>query len=208
MKMIILTLVMSLFAGTSLAETVTVGVLKDGKIVLQEENTTRILDYSQDDKYSAPYDQKKWDVIEQIDPVKEALAVYKKKGQDPYSKKVYIIDKNDSSKKIVVEYESRDKDERIFFTPDEGYVYYRDISGSGSNVVMGLNLATNKNFFVAESGDFFLSTCPNKTTYVVVKDLESGEDNSYVIYSQTGESVKTVVYDGVAEGIGSVICLE
>ncbi len=207
MRTIILFLLLSLFPSNAQAEKTTVGILKDGKIILQQEDTARVLDYdAPDDKYSPPYDLKKWNVIEQIDPVNEALAVYKKKGRAPYSKKVYIIDKTDGSKKIVVEYEARDKNEKVFFSPDEGYVYYRDLSGSGGNVVMGLDLSTNKEFFVAKANDFFLSTCPDKTTYVVVRDEDAGTQNTYAIYSESGANVKTVVYDGDTSGIGQVIC--
>jgi len=195
MKKFILFVILMICSGTAAAQQVDT-YLKDGKIMVETDSQTHMIDYSTDEKYVPVYNLKDWDVVEAPDKVQEALKVYKDKSQPLYTHRYWIVDKNDNTRKIIVEFTSRNERERVYFTPDEDYVFYLNLLPEGGSVVTGLNLATGQPFTVAQAGSFYLNTCPDQTTYVVVKDIAGEQSHRYLIYTKTGESVKTIQYNG------------
>jgi len=205
MQKIIFALIFSLTSVAAQAQTNRL-MLKDGQIGVQTNRTLRVLDYSKEDKYSSAYQLDRWQIIEKTDPVREALKVYEKKSEPLYTRRFWIINKDDQNRKIVLEYTSHDLKERVIFTPEEDFVYYVNRIGEGPGVVTGMNLLTGKPFILAQSGSFYLSTCPDRTTYVVVKDTAAPDTSRYLIYSKSGENVDTVVFRGAPAAINTVIC--
>jgi len=205
MKKFILFAMFLMFAGTVTAQQ-TNTYLKDGKIMVETDSQTHMIDYSNDEKYVPVYNLKDWDVVEAPDKVQEALKVYKDKSQPLYTHRYWIVDKNDGNRKMIVEYTSRDQKERIYFTPDEDYAFYLNLLPAGTSVVTGMNLTTGKLFTVAHSGFLTLCTCPPDQTYVIVKDSHSDDIGRYVIYTKTGLFIKKILYGGTPSTICTKIC--
>ena len=77
--------------------------IKDGKIVIESERIVKSLDYSEEEEKYSDYNLKKWNVKEKLDPVKEALKVFKGKSRPIYKKKIWIIDKSNGEERMIVE---------------------------------------------------------------------------------------------------------
>jgi len=180
--------------------------LKNGQIRVQTNAEIRDLDYSQDKKYTPSFDLERWAVLEKSDPVQEALKVYEKKSRPLFTRRFWIIDKNDQTRKVVVEYTSHDRQQQIIFSPDEKYVYYVKDPLDGPGLLTGVNLLTGKPFVITPAHSFFLSTCPDQKSYVVVKGVSSADGNRYMVYTQDGKLTNTVVYQGAPGTISQAIC--
>lgn len=135
------------------------------------------------------YNLNRWKVEENTDPVNRALGVYKKRSESKYNKRVWITDKNNGQKRMIVQYTPRDVDDKIVFSSDENYMYYLGVTPAGTSIVYGINLLSNQEFSVASGQNFNVLNCPDKTTYIVVED---GQTKAYQVFSMTGERMQTL----------------
>ena len=199
---IILCLFLVLFITTDIFSSENTVYIKDGKIMVETDEVTKALDYNEDDRY-VQYNVAKWEVKEMADPVQEALNIYKKKGEDIYTRRIFIVDKASGGKNIYVEYISK-KDDRLIFSPNEDFVYYIGLSPSGVSMAYGLNLVTNKTFILDEAESLNLAKCQDERSYVVVN--KDGDNETYYIYELGGKMVNSLNYTGSNADISKMVC--
>lgn len=181
--------------------------LSDGKIVVKPAEAPVLAQpavsgetASSSEPAPSAYNLKNWDVSEQVNPVAEALKVYKSKGEDLYTRQVYIYDKTRKHQRIYIEYTNRKNNDKVIFSPNEDYVYYRDFSDGGEGVIYGVNLLNNRRFAVDRGEDFeFFNYGPGKD-YILVK---KGSDRLryYVLYGLDGKQERIIHYGGSFEDV-------
>ncbi len=137
----------------------------------------------------AVYNLKRWVVEEHADPVKRALEVYKKKSQPRHTRRVWLTDRTDGKKRLVVEYAAHGSGGNILFSPDEYFMYYPGIALSGQNVIYGVNLLSNQRFSLGPGEDVSTVNCPDKKSYVVVQSNEQGA--AYQVYTVAGKRMES-----------------
>ncbi|HOW35191.1 MAG TPA: hypothetical protein PL155_02070 [Candidatus Omnitrophota bacterium] len=138
----------------------------------------------------AVYDLKRWKVEESTDPVQHALEVYKKKSESKYVKRVWITDKKNGKRRMIVEYTPRGANDKVMFSQDEDFMYYLGLTPAGENIVYGVNLSNEDKFSLGTAEDFNMVRCPDKNNYIV---LQQGQQRSvYNIYTVNGKKAKTI----------------
>ncbi len=157
--------------------------LKDGSIVIETPEGTKRLDYRSDNRYKKLH---KWVVREEVNPVEEALKVFKKGEEKLYQKKVWIIDKQNGQKSILVEYASPSATGDIVFSPDEENIYYIGVDSSGTSYLYKMDLDNQQATSLIPASDLETFDCGSSDKkYLVVK--EEGPSHSYVVYTFAGQ---------------------
>jgi hypothetical protein len=162
--------------------------LKDGQII--RERRTEPASDAMASQEGKGYHLKKWDIATEVDPVQEALKVYKKKGEPLYQKRVWIIDKGNGTKNLLVEYVSSSSDSQVVFSPEEDFMYFLRTDDTGQNLIYGLELNTRRQFHIGTGKNFNLLTCPNRMSYVILEQDEQGL--KHFIYQLTGEQKRVL----------------
>ena len=178
--------------------------LENGKMIVQTEGETSVLDYDREQKY-APSSLNKWEVKRESSVIKEALDVYNRKSASLYSEKLSIINKEDGTQQVYVEYQSRDGNENIVFTDDENFGFYLGLSDEGTSMVYGINILDQQTKAITEADDFSMTTCPNtEMNYIVVE--KDGSEDTFLIYNVNGNLQKEISYTGSIDDLNDVIC--
>ncbi|MFC1594452.1 hypothetical protein ACFL38_03905 [Candidatus Omnitrophota bacterium] len=138
----------------------------------------------------------KWDVKTQADSVDAALAVFERKSQPRYNKQLWLVDKNDSTKTILVQYTTGRETDRILFSPNEDFLYYVGLSPAGISTVYGMNLVTSEEFMLDNGVDVDFFTCPNNQTQYIIVQKQGEQQAAYHIYNQSREKIN-VLSEGV-----------
>ncbi|MBN2483994.1 MAG: hypothetical protein JXD21_07340 [Candidatus Omnitrophica bacterium] len=206
MKFALLLLLLFLFGQPAGAQNK--AYLKDGKIVVETPEGARQLDYSAD-KDETRYEVtspagKSWSVQSDTKKVDEALGVYMEKGTPLYEKNVIITDEADGTQTIHVDYITKNENETMLFSPDGNYAYYLTTAEDGKNSIYGINLLTNKTFFISTASDYRLITCTNDRTYLA---LRAGINSTlFMIYDLSGTKMGSVESTDGFSGIQNDFC--
>ncbi|MDP2653084.1 MAG: hypothetical protein Q8Q08_03525 [Candidatus Omnitrophota bacterium] len=136
----------------------------------------------------AVYNLKRWTVEESADPVQRALGVYKKKSETRYNRRVWITNKADGTKKVLVEFTAGAAGGNVVFSPDEDFMYYLGVDNRGYNYVYGVNLLSSEKFTLGDADHFSTVNCPDKRTFVVLENY--GKVTTHHVYTASGQEVK------------------
>jgi len=148
---------------------------------------------------------KKWQLKEEDEKVQKALDVFKNKGKSLRNKKVWIIDKQNGEKKILIEYSQSGKGSGLVFTPEEDFVIYTRSDSEGSSVVYWKDLSSGSQYSVSNAAGFNFVECSKNKRYVVIeKDLQGKK--SYYLYDLKGQKVRDLTAPFTAEDMKKAVC--
>lgn len=166
--------------------------LKDGKIVVDTESGSNVVDYDSDDLHHRTQIYKRWDIKEEVNPLKEALAVYQEKGRSVYAKKIWIFDKENGQIDVTFEIATDNPKERIILNDNESFGYYVGLTGEGVESIYGIALNEDKSapFLITDGNGFDLINCGNQSSYVIVKDDK--EKEVYLAYDEQGKLMQSL----------------
>jgi len=145
------------------------------------------------------------DRVDEVDKVKQALAVYKRRKNPTYLHKVWIYDKIVDQNDVYVDFITNDFNRDIVFSPNEDFVYYLEYSPEGEYKLYGVRIGTEETFFINTAEDFFIKTCEQTDTSYVVLSKE-GEIDSYHIFDLDGNKVQFIEKLENIDDLKSVIC--
>lgn len=197
MKHILLTILFQLF--TTIVSAENDGFLYNRQMIVQTQMGTNAANDS-DDPYGLNR-LKKWEVRKEGDPVAAAIKTYKNKKHSANQQNVWIVDKSNPTRTILLEYGAGASD-KVLFTPAEDFAFYVGTVGTGTSAIFGLNLATKDQFKLGAGTDFFLQTCPDRQNYVVVQ----GTDNNYTVYNSFGKKVKDLNEVANLNNLNQLVC--
>ena len=167
--------------------------LNDGNIIVNKNDTPMKLDYDDMENTYSPYsDLDKWYVSDNPDKVGQALKVFEDKGEPPYQERYWIINQDDQNQKIIIEYTSFDTQPNMIFSPDEDFVYYKNLTDLGETSIIGINLSTREEFMVGRSDEFDLVTCPDDDAAFIALMDQKKKKKIYTIYNLQGEQVNSI----------------
>jgi hypothetical protein len=151
-------------------------------IIVKEKNT----DVSD---RPAVYDLKDLIVEEDADPVRKALDVFKKRSKPKYKKRIWVTDKRNGERRMIVEYSSENVKDKIIFSQDENVMYYFGLTPGGTNFVYGIDLLSGDKHSFGRGDDFMTVDCPDRTSYFVV---QTGKARTvYHVYTSSGKKTRT-----------------
>lgn len=180
--------------------------LKDGKIVVEtKQGLKKALDYEESSRYSS-YNLKKWGVKEKLDPVAEALKVFKRKKETFYNKKIYIFEKISGKEQIVIEYIVDKSNDKVIFSPNEDFMFYIGLSDTGESIVYGINLFSEQKFKVDSGNNLAIANCWSNKSYIIIKDNVSEDDIIYYIYNLKGKRLGVLSKSMIVGDLDDYIC--
>ncbi|MFA5261072.1 MAG: hypothetical protein WC450_07590 [Candidatus Omnitrophota bacterium] len=153
-------------------------ILKDGQIIVDSSEGIKGLDYSASDRYS-DITLKKWKIKSGAETVNEALKVFKKRSPAAVTRKIWLVDRKDDSRQILVKYTYGGGKDKVLFSGDENFLLFFDLTPNGASVITGMNLLSQERFVLGHGQDFNVFSCPDTRQYVVVQS-SSGQKEYYV----------------------------
>ena len=154
-------------------------ILQDGQIIVDSPEGGKGLDYSASDKYTE-IKLKKWKVKSRTETVNEALKVFKKKSPAAQTRKIWLVDREDDSRQILVKYTYGGGKDKVIFSADENFLLFFDSSSKGESVITGMNLLSKERFVLGQGKDFNFFSCPDTRQYVVIQS--PGGQKEYSVY--------------------------
>ena len=180
--------------------------LKDGKITIESDAGIKTIDYSQKPGTQV-HKLNKWEVkTVRHDPVDEALKVYKNKSGSVYQKEIVLINKEDETQTIIVEYNVEGGNDKILFSPDENFMFYAGLLPGGTNIIYGMNLSTNEEFTLDSGVDFDIFTCPNNNSSYIIVHQSDTEETIYQVYNFNREKLNVLTDSLTLDNMESYIC--
>ena len=149
-------------------------------------NTLFVRTSSVDSVRPAVYKLNRWVVEEKTDPVQHALEVYKKGSAPRYNRHIWLSDRADGKKHIIIDYASSGTGDKVLFSSQEDYLYYLGLAPGGENIIYGVNLTSKKRFSLGTGEDFRTIDCPGKKSYVVIWRGNVDAQTVYQVYTTDG----------------------
>lgn len=180
--------------------------LKDGKIVVEtKQGLKKTLDYEEKSRYSS-YNLKKWGIKEKLDPVAEALKIFKKKDEAFYNKKIYIFEKSSGKEQMLIEYIVDKNNDKVIFSPNEDFMFYIGLTDTGESIVYGVNLFSEQKFEVDSGNNLAMANCWSNKSYIIIKDNVSEDDIIYYIYNLKGKRLGVLSKSMIVGDLDDYIC--
>lgn len=180
--------------------------LKDGKIVVEtKQGLKKALDYEESSRYSS-YNLKKWGIKEKLDPVAEALKIFKRKDKTFYNKKIYIFEKSSGKEQMVIEYIVDKNNDKVIFSPNEDFMFYIGLTDTGESIVYGINLFSEQKFEVDSGNNLAMANCWSNKSYIIIKDNVSEDDVIYYIYNLKGKRLGVLSKSMIVGDLDDYIC--
>ncbi|MBF0386024.1 MAG: hypothetical protein HQL27_09175 [Candidatus Omnitrophica bacterium] len=203
MKRILPIILFILFLGSICLAQENAAVLSDGKIVVEAPEGAKAIDYNNLKEGYAQAPARKV-FIKDSDEAKEAIKVFKSKGDRDQKETVWMITKQDGSRSVIVEREYSSSNGGVVFSSDGNYAFYLDDDSSGTGFLYGLNLLNQQLISISQASNFHITDCPQNKRYIAVQ--KGDKSSAYYIYDFTGNSINTVQYTGSIDDIKRVIC--